>query len=221
VRGVRLLALIGSMVQPRGAVAVAVLGRLPVAALVLAGAALAAHVSVAGPASERRTAQVASPDGPGQPAAVEALRFRYDATSGRCLDAEGREGYNPGSRKLVETGMAECADLSGRGINMTYLRLVGANLRGANFANVLWYLGSITGSDLTGANLAGTFGQMDYQGSRLRGARLTGADLTWSDLGDADLHGADLRGALFSPHTRLPFSGEEARRRGMVFKPAP
>jgi hypothetical protein len=148
------------------------------------------------------------------------LRFRYDPQSGRCLDAAGREGYNAGSREIIATAQAECSDLSAQGLNLTYLRVTGANLRGANLAGVLFYLGSITDSDLTGANLSGTSGQMDYRRSRLRNASLSGADLSWGDLRDTDLQGADLRGARFNPHTQLPFDHDEARRRGMVFTPA-
>jgi uncharacterized protein YjbI with pentapeptide repeats len=159
--------------------------------------------------------------GPASEPPAAGLRFRFDEQSGRCLDAQGREGYNRGSRELMKTREAECADFSDRGLNLTYLHLTGANLRGANFANVPWYLGSITDSDLTGANLSGTSGQMDYRGSRFRKARLSGADLGWADLRDADLEGADLRGAKFSRHTRLPFDHDEARRRGMVFTPEP
>jgi hypothetical protein len=149
-------------------------------------------------------------------------RFRYHESSGRCLDAAGREGYNAGSREALErTGEAECADLGGGAINLTYLRLARANLRGANLADALFYLGSITDSDLTGANLARTSGEMDYAGSRLRGATLAGADLTHSSLHGADLDGADLRGAGFSERTVLPFDRAEALRRGMVFGSAP
>jgi uncharacterized protein YjbI with pentapeptide repeats len=170
-------------------------------ALLLAGAALAAAA-----------------DTPAAPS-----RFRYDETAAKCLDAEGREGYNRRSREeLVSTGEAECADFTGsRRENLTYLRLDRANLRGANLDGTPFYLGSITNSDLTGARLSGTSGQMEYRGSRLRRATLAGADLTYAELQDADLDGADLRGARFSPHTRLPFDHAEALRRGMVFDPKP
>jgi uncharacterized protein YjbI with pentapeptide repeats len=149
-------------------------------------------------------------------------RFRYDESSGTCRDADGREGYNLGSREeLQRTRDGECTDFSHKGINLTYLWLTKANLRGANFANARWYLGSIKDSDLTGTDLSGTSGQMDYSGSRLRGARLVGADLTWGDLRDADLDGADLEGARFSLHTQLPFDHDAALQRGMVFVPKP
>jgi hypothetical protein len=143
--------------------------------------------------------------------------FRYDETAGKCLDAEGREGYNTRSRKELEaTRDAECADFRGP-VNLTYLYLEKANLRGANFAGTSWYLGSITDSDLTGADLSSTSGQMHYHRSRLRGASLARADLTYADLTDTDLTGAALRGARFSNRTRLPFDHDEALRRGMIF----
>jgi hypothetical protein len=174
-------------------------------------------ILLAGIAHGQAPAATRTPERPAAPP-----RYRYDEPSGRCLDAEGREGYNGGSREdLEETRQAECADFSGPNLNMTYLRLVRANLRGANFEGVLFYLGSITDSDLTGANLSVTSGQMDYGGSRLRAARLSGADLTWADLRAADLEGADLRNAKFNQHTRLPFDHNEALRRGMLFDPRP
>jgi hypothetical protein len=148
-------------------------------------------------------------------------RFRYDETTGKCLDAEGREGYNRSSRQELETtGDAECADFR-RAFNLTYLYLDKANLRGANFAGTPWYLGSITDSDLTGADLSNTSGQMDYRRSRLRGANLLRADLTYGDLTDTDLAGANLRGARFSVKTRLPFDRDEAQRRGMILVATP
>jgi len=153
-------------------------------------------------------------------ASAEPPRFRYDEASGRCLDTEGREGYNPGVLEALRRGNGlECGDFRGRRYNLTYLRVSRANLRGANFEGALFYLGSITDSDLSGADLSGTSGQMDYTGSRLRRARLSGADLSWSDLRGSDLDGADLRGARFSPHTQLPFDHDEALRRGMVLVP--
>jgi hypothetical protein len=184
--------------------------------IALGGTLALAGVLPAGIVRDHAIAQVSASDRPAVP-----LRFRYDEQSGRCLDTQGRAGYNPGSRDLMGTREAECADFSGRGLNLTYLRLTGANLRGANFANVPWYLGSITNSDLTGAILSGTSGQMDYRGSRFRKARLSGADVRWADFRDADLEGADLGGALFNQHTQLPFDNDEARRRGMIFTPEP
>jgi hypothetical protein len=148
-------------------------------------------------------------------------RFRYDETSGKCLDAEGREGYNRSSRAELETtGDAECVDFRGR-FNLTYLHLRSANLRGANFADVSWYLGEIADSDLTGADLSRTSGQMVYRRSRLRAANLSRADLHYADLAEADLDRADLRGARFNVRTRLPFDRDEALRRGMVFDVEP
>ena len=186
---------------------------------------LAAHAPVVVGAAGNEGARLVSVTVVGQLQTSQApaapSRFRYDETSGKCLDSEGREGYNRSSREaLQKTGDAECADFR-RGFNLTYLRLNKANLRGANFSGVPWYLGSISDSDLTGANLSGTSGQMVYRRSRLREAKLSGADLTWADLKDADLGGADLGSAQFSFHTRLPFDHDEALRRGMIFVPKP
>lgn len=187
------------------------------AGVLLAGTAHAQTPTHAGRMSRASLAQLPTSE---QPAAPH--RFRYDEASGRCLDAEGREGYKNGTREELEmTSEAECTNFSGRGLNLTYLSLTRVILRGANFAKVLFYLGSITDSDLTGANLSGTRGQMNYRGSSLRKARLSGADLSWADLRDTDLSGADLHDARFSQHARLPFDHDEARRRGMVFVPKP
>jgi uncharacterized protein YjbI with pentapeptide repeats len=180
-----------------------------------------AHVrAVAGPASDedpRLGSGRVIDQLPGSQVPATARRFRYDETSGKCLDSEDREGYNRSSREELETTReAECADFRGP-VNLTYLYLSKANLRGANFAGTRWYLGEITDSDLTGADLSSTNGQMDYRRSRLREANLSRADLNYADLADADLGGADLRGARFSINTRLPFDHDEALRRGMIF----
>ena len=54
-----------------------------------------------------------SPRGASAPAAT-AAGFRYDAASGRCLDAEGREGRNTVAIEQVRaTRDAQCADLRG------------------------------------------------------------------------------------------------------------
>lgn len=175
-------------------------GAFALAGVLLAGMALGQTTTDAGPTSRSSLAQLPTSE---QPAA--SPRFRFDEGSGRCLDAQGQEGYNLGSREeLVKTGEGECAGFGGRGLNLTYLSLNRVNLRGASFVNVRWYLGAITDSDLTGANLSGTTGQMNYSGSRLRGARLSGADLSWSDLRGADLTRLRFRG--WEPSPRSPLS---------------
>jgi hypothetical protein len=93
------------------------------------------------------------------------------------------------------------------------------------------------GADLAGADLAGEdlyrwqLGSADLTGADLRGARLGGAYLFKADLSGADLRGASfssslkgaelkqtrLTGARFDRTTTLPFSADEAMRRGMVF----
>ena len=93
------------------------------------------------------------------------------------------------------------------------------------------------GADLAGADLAGEdlyrwqLGRADLTGANLRGAQLAGAYLFKADLSGADLRGATfspalkgaelkqtrLTGARFDRFTALPFSADEALRRGMVF----
>ncbi|MFP4245338.1 MAG: pentapeptide repeat-containing protein [Ectothiorhodospira sp.] len=70
----------------------------------------------------------------------------------------------------------DCAAPAEPGVNWSYCRRVGADLRE---------------KDLTGALLSNT----DLVGARLEQARLSGADLSYADLQGGDLAGADLGGA--------------------------
>ena len=146
----------------------------------------------------------------------EATAFSYDRRTGKCVDGQGREGVNSGGSResLEKTNVGECTDFRDSRFNLTYMRLTGANMRGANFAGVLFYLGWFTDSDFRGANLDGTSGQVDYQGSDLRGASFRGADLTYNRF-----DGALLEGARFDASTRLPFSRADADARGMKLVP--
>lgn len=113
------------------------------------------------------------------------------------------------------------ADLTGADAGWSMLdgaRLVGAKLRWAHLAQ----------SQLVGAGLR----RADLREAYLGGANLTNADLREADLRGADLvgyklirgtpwlptrlDGADLRRALYDASTKLPFSEDEAGRRGMV-----
>jgi uncharacterized protein YjbI with pentapeptide repeats len=151
------------------------------------------------------------------PGAAEGFRYRYDAATGRCVGPDGAEGLNPVTREMLRGGGdLECADLRAGRVNITYVELEGASLRGADFTANGCYLTEIRRSDLTGARLAGV---------RCRGGRFPGSDLTGADLRGADLpspgtlDGAVVTGARFDARTRLPFDRDEALRRGMVETP--
>ena len=82
-------------------------------------------------------------------------------------------------------------------LDLTYTRLVGANLSGANLSgvnlsgvNLCW--ADLAGADLSGADLYGA----NLYGARLLRTRLSGADLTGARLFRTRLYGADLSGAV-------------------------
>jgi hypothetical protein len=147
------------------------------------------------------------------------LRYRYEATSGKCVAADGSEGLNPVDRSEFLKGNElkidelECADLRGLSrINITYRRLERANLRGADLSGNGCYLTEFTNSDLTGVKFTGfRGGDCHFERSNLTKADLRGANLSQSKFEDSVL-----TGALFDQGTRLPFSPEEALARGMV-----
>lgn len=95
--------------------------------------------------------------------------------------------------------------------------LYGANLAGADLSGEDLYrcqLGSadLHGADLRGAQLAGAYlFKADLRGTDLRGAIFS------STLKGAELKQTRLHGARFDATTTLPFSAQEAVRRGMVF----
>jgi uncharacterized protein YjbI with pentapeptide repeats len=100
------------------------------------------------------------------------FRFQWDANAhtGRCLNSEGKEGYNPHF-------VGVCGDL--RGLKLNNFDLNGIDLSGANFDGV-----SLRGAMLNGANL--------------RGLRATGADFSKADLNGADFDGAIISGSIFN-----------------------
>lgn len=94
--------------------------------------------------------------------------------------------------------------------------LYGADLKGADLRGVDLYkcqLGSanLANADLRNASLAGAYlFNTDLRGADLRGARFSPA------LKGAELKQTGLVGARFDESTELPFSREEALRRGMI-----
>ena len=107
-----------------------------------------------------------SPRGASAPAAT-AAGFRYDAASGRCLDAEGREGRNTVAIEEVRaTRDAQCADL--RGVQLLTPStgdLEGWDLRGADLTGATLHFSALLDADLRGADLAGfEFGYVQIRG---------------------------------------------------------
>lgn len=94
---------------------------------------------------------------------------------------------------------------------------IGASLKAARFDQAQLENADLSGARLDAARLSGA----NLRGARLLAAQLSsarfdGADLRGADLSEAVYFGATFKGALFDDKTRLPFSAEEAARRGMV-----
>lgn len=79
----------------------------------------------------------------------------------------------------------------------------GANLHHVNFKHTNLWHANFRNCDL---------GEADFTDADLQEADLRNANLIKSKL-----ERANLRGAVFNPHTRLPFTHEKARNKGMVF----
>ena len=94
--------------------------------------------------------------------------------------------------------------------------LYGANLKGADLQGVELYrcqLGQadLSNADLRNASLAGAYlFKADLRGADLRGAKFA------PPLDGAELKQTGLVGARFDATTQLPFSRDEALRRGMI-----
>lgn len=100
-----------------------------------------------------------------------------------------------------------------------------------DYRDAYLFQADLSGADLQGADLTRCqLGGADLRNADLRGATLAGAYLYKADLRGADLRGANfslklkgaelartqLNGARFDISTVLPFSTDEALRRGMV-----
>lgn len=189
----------------------------------------------------RRAPQAPAPLGRGQ-LSLKLARpsggaFLFDAATGRCADAGGKEGLNEGRR-------GECGRLNaGAGFDAPHDRLAGSdwsslNLSGRDFTgarlaraklrNVRLSRARLSGADLQGASLEGVdLTRALLRGTDLRKAKLVrvvlqGADLTEADLRGADLNTADLRGVValdvkYDGTTKLPFTAGKAYRLGMIY----
>lgn len=131
-------------------------------------------------------------------------QFRFDPSTGACVNAAGERGLNVGVR-------GPCGDLSNQNLEDEHFagdfrgaRFDGAKLKGTSFRSAQLSKASFVGADLTGAVL--TSATLD--GAVLTQARLVGAHLDYAQLTGASLAGADLRNAYVH---RAVFSGADLR----------
>ncbi len=118
-------------------------------------------------------------------------RFRYDSKTGKCVNKEGVQGYNKTDNPMD----GECGDF--HGLDFHSADLLEADLRGANLRNASFEYADLSGAALMGADL--------------RGANLKDADLSRAEI---DAY-SQFKDAFYTEHTQLPFSFEEASKRGM------
>lgn len=112
------------------------------------------------------------------------------------------------------------------GAYFSYASFRDADFGGKDFRGAFCFYCDGVRADLSRGKLAGfrsfdgTWRGADFSGADLRAFQSFRDDLREADFRGADLRGAvlmsgDLDGALFDAATRLPFSPETARRRGM------
>jgi uncharacterized protein YjbI with pentapeptide repeats len=87
----------------------------------------------------------------------------------------------------------------GRPANLTYAKLIGANLGGANLMDANLYGAHLNDANLSDAKLGGAH----LNDPNLNGANLSDADLRGADLSGAKLSGADLSGAILNDATLI------------------
>ena len=84
-------------------------------------------------------------------------RYQYDASSGRCADAQGATGMNPIPVPVVrDSGIGECADLRGMMLNendLSYPEWRGFDLRGADLSDAQLSFAHIYDAALGGTRL--------------------------------------------------------------------
>ncbi|MCG2726078.1 MAG: pentapeptide repeat-containing protein [Elusimicrobia bacterium] len=128
------------------------------------------------------------------------------------------------------------------GINLKGANMLGANLSWAvmgasdlsgaimslaDLSNSIMLMANLSGADLSGANLNRIdLKEADLSGTDLGGANLIEADLREANLNEAclnaailsmsNLSGAKLKDSKYNDMTFLPFSEEEANKRGMI-----
>jgi uncharacterized protein YjbI with pentapeptide repeats len=171
------------------------------------------------------------------------FRFQWDnnTNSGRCLNNENKEGYNPhfvgicGDLRGLKLNNEDLNGLDLSGANFDGVSLKGAKLNGANLRGVRATGTDFSKADLNGANFDGAIvsGSL-FNRSRMNGARFLGANLSGSKIKESQLHGiqmqnanlggadidsalktANLLNATYTVGTVLPFEMAEAQKRGM------
>ena len=116
-------------------------------------------------------------------------RFYYNFTTGKCVNGEGKEGYNPiDTVQAQETRNCECMDLSNH--------------------DLYWLL--------KGANLAHSKSYSKLQDYNFRGAKMDSSSLLFNSIIEADLRGAKMKylaygyakiTGLIDQYTELPPAG--------------
>jgi len=137
-------------------------------------------------------------------AAPAFAQFRFDASTGTCLNASGERGLNVGVS-------GPCSDFSNQNLegkrftgDFRGARFDGANLRGASFQGAQLSKASFIAADLGRAVLTGA----TLNGAKLVQTRLVGAHLEHANLDGASLEGADVRNACLF---RAAFTGADLR----------
>jgi uncharacterized protein YjbI with pentapeptide repeats len=111
------------------------------------------------------------------------LGYRYE--NGKCVNAQGEEGLNPGK-------IGPCGDL--RGVVISRLNLEGEDLSGARFDSADLQTTSLKSTILEGTNFSGA----NLSGVDLSNATIHGTDFTGAVLLNAQFAGASLEAADFS-----------------------
>lgn len=102
---------------------------------------------------------------------------------------------------------------------MSKATLMGANLKAARFEKSDLRHADLSGARLDGADLRGAdLRHARLLATQLTGARFGGADLRGADLSESITFGTDFKGAIYDDSTSLPFSRDEAARRGLQRK---
>ena len=117
-------------------------------------------------------------------------------------------GQSDGAASTLDFQIADRADLHlGLGVS-TSTDLSEADLHGADLRRAELEDTNLRKSDLRGARL---------ENAKLARSDLRGADLRAARLASADVSEAKFYGALFDQWTELPFSKQEALKRGMIY----
>jgi len=108
--------------------------------------------------------------------------------------------------------------LPAQGANLANAKLRGLDLRNESLPLADFHQADLRDCDLTNANLKQAyFVKADLSGANLSGAILDRSNFRGANLLRVKLDGAILKHAKYDQYTQLPFSKEEADKRGMDF----